>query len=236
MRRTGVLILVVGLLVAACGGDDDTSDTTQPGTTAPGGEATTTTAGEEEPAATTAPTTTEAGEPAAGAADTSVLTAECEEILAEFVKALEPVLDGRNPALLPEAEAEAIATEVEPIQQDFDAQADAAGCPSTDLRDDPEMVAAMLAVTEREAPGTLPMMQFIAQLAGYYDDVPDVSTGDCDTDLAALEALAAAGPKIDMTIEDFIDYRNLTFSVFTNCPERASELFQSPEFTAWESG
>ena len=239
MRRIVPVILALGLVAVSCGGSEEgsSSETTE-GTTATTAEPepATTVA---QPAATTttaAPATTMADEePASDIDPLSVMSQECIDILVEYVQALEPHLGGVNPRFLQQAEMEAIATEIDPIQAEYDEAVAGANCPQTDLRADRDLLTVMLDITAAEAPGALPMMGWVADLAGYYEDAPDISTGDCDADLAILQGIVAEateGPRY-LTMGEFVDLENLADSLQEICPDILTDYTESPEYTEW---
>lgn len=245
MRRVLAVSLALTLVAVACGGSGS-SDTTEeptttagdlpPATTASEPEATTTTEGEAETTTTSETTNTMAEEEATSDIDPlSVMPQECLDVFIEYVQALEPQLNGLNPNFLSQEEIEAISTEIDPIQAEYDEQVASSNCPQTDLRADRDLITVMLDVTAAEAPGALPMMGWVADLAGYYDDAPDISTGDCDADLATVEEMVAAetdGPRF-LSMGESIDLENLANSLEQICPDRYEEYFSSDEWAAW---
>lgn len=238
MRRIVPVILALGLVGVSCGGSDEgsSSETTETTATTAESEPATTVA---EPAATTttsaATTTTADDAPASDIDPLSVMPQECIDILVEYVQALEPHLGGMNPNFLTQAEIEAISAEIDPIQADYDEAVAAADCPQTDLRADRDLLTVMLDITATEAPGALRMMEWVADLAGYYDDVPDISTGDCDTDMAAFqEAISSAsGGPHELSMRQFIDLQNLARSLRETCENRLIEYTESAEYQEW---
>lgn len=229
------MLLGAALLLASCGGGAQPSETTETTTTPPGSPTTTTTAAE----STTVPiapatSTTMADEPGSEVDPLSVMSQECIDLFVEYAQALEPVIDGANPDFLSDEELEALTSELDPIQIEYDAAVAASDCPDTDIRTDRDLMTVMLDLTRSEAPGALSMMEWVADLGGYYDDFPDVSTGDCETDLAELQAkVRSTDTPNDLSRLDIIDMQNLVSSLHETCSDQVLEYFQSPEYRAW---
>ncbi|HVR32757.1 MAG TPA: hypothetical protein VMS74_08605 [Acidimicrobiia bacterium] len=235
MRRAIAMVLGAGLVLVGCGGSGEGSPDTTEG-------AATTTAGSEGTAAARGSTTTlvdatttSAAEEQDGDVDPlSVMSQECIDLFVEYAQALEPVIDGANPRFLTDGEMEALTAELDPIQEEYDAAVAESDCPNTDIRTDRDLLTVMLHLTRTEAPGALPMMEWVADLADYYDDLPDISTGDCDVDLAELQAtVSSVESPHQLQMTDLIDMENLFASLRESCPDRVADYFQSPEYQEW---
>lgn len=237
MRRA--LFVTIALVLGACGGSDQGSTSTsgQSETTATVSEPAATTAPESETTTTSSPTTTTTEEPSAQIDPLTVMSQECIDLLVDYIQALEPHLGGLNPSFLTQEELEAMTTVIDPIQADYDAQVASSDCPQTDLRSDRDLITVMLEITEAEAPGALPMMGWVADLAGYYDEAPDISSGNCDTDLASMQQIVADYPEGAryLPMGDFVDLRNLADSLRQACEDRLLEYFNSAEYEEWAS-
>lgn len=241
--RSGLAgIVVLAFVVAACGGtsEDTTSTSGQSETTTTASEeAATTTPSEPETTTTAAaPTTTARTEQPTSQIDPlTLMSQECIDLFVEYIQSLEPHLGGLNPRFLTQEELEAMTAVIDPIQADYDAQVASSDCPQTDLRSDRDLISVMLDITAAEAPGALPMMGWVADLAGYYDEVPDISTGACDADLATLQEIIADypdGPRY-LTMGDFVDLENLANSLEQICADRLNEYLNSADYQDWAS-
>ncbi len=234
-----VRLVVLGLLVSSCGGGGEPGAEETPRTTGVEAPATT------EPAGETSSTTTDSVE-----ATTSTATApsdssggELEDFMAEecaaeftpYVEALVPIVDGRTVAEirgLDEEAQEALFAAHDEIAETYNQRQEELGCPVIDLEGRTDIVGAMLARTQRDAPGALPLMEIFADLAGYYDEVADVATGDCDTDVALLGEMTEGVEQDSMTMLEISQVAHLVASLIPNCPDewvefRDGEIWQS---------
>lgn len=232
----------MAFVIAACGGTsaDNTSTSGQAATPTTASEpAATTTAPEPETTTSTSATTTTVAdeEPTSQIDPLTLMSQECIDLFIEYIQALEPHLGGLNPRFLTQEELEAMTTVIDPIQAEYDAEVASSDCPQTDLRSDRDLITVMLDITEAEAPGALPMMGWVADLADYYDDVPDISVGNCDADLAKVQEIVAEYPEGAryLTMGDFVDLRNLGNSLRQTCEDRMLEYFNSAEYEEWAS-
>lgn len=232
MVRRLTIAVIVGLVLTACGGDSgDTSE-----------ETTTTTVAETSETTEASTTTTEASAPETTEADTDgvasgPLSQACQDLWVAYVKELDPIIDGRPLLSLTEEEANAITAATEPIEQRYDVLIVEANCPEDiDLRDDFELLGQLLDLTEREAPGALPFIEFIAQQAGYYDD-ETAASGDCDEDLSSLQAFVAEyGAISNLDAEGQARYTTLVSSLLENCQAEALAYIGGDEHQAFLNG
>lgn len=232
MVRRLTTVVIVGLVLTACGGGDG----------AEADEEATTTTESVASETTEAPTTTEAAAPETTAADdgggtAGPLSQACQDLWVEYVKELDPIIDGRALLSLSEAEADQITAAVEPIEEKYDGLIVEGNCPGDiDLREDFELLGLLLELTEREAPGALPFIEFIAQQAGYYDD-DDAVSGDCDEDLATLEALIDDNGVItNLDPEGQALYTSLVSSMFGTCQAELAAFMQGDKHQAFVGG
>jgi hypothetical protein len=225
-----IVTTVIAVALVACGSDGadtTTADTQEPSSTSPDTTATT-----NAPATTAAATTTvEADEDSSAALD--VMSAECVEGFIDYLHALEPIVEGFDFIRASDAEFEALAAEVQPIEDEYQPKADELGCPDVDTRDHPELMAAMIQLAEDEAPGAAPMFQWIAMLGGYYK----VATGDCATDLAAFEAYIDENVVFsNLTFAEYAEFRDLSVSLLNFCRDQFDELAATDKYKAFSEG
>ena len=214
-KRLSIILLLV--LVAACGGA--AADTTQ----APV-ETTTTTAAVVEDTAGTDNTVAIADMPQ-----------ECIDAFVGFLRASEPVVEGFDFNNASVDDFEAMGTELESVSAAQTAEMESLNCPDASGTDE-EAFAAMIDIAEREAPGTVPYFRWIEEFAGSMGDGGGLtSSGDCETDITALEAVIAEKQSMgDLTMAEVVGVGTLVTAITTECtPERTEEFFAQPEVEAF---
>jgi hypothetical protein len=210
-----LLILLVAL-VAACGGT----------------AASTTTAGADEPTttATTAATTTTTTEEETSneTVDLADMPQECIDAFVQFLQAIEPVVQDFDFQTATLDDMEAIGTELEAVSDEQMAEMESLNCPDVSATDE-ESFAAMIDIAEREAPGTVPYFRWIEEISASFGG--EGGTGDCETDIEALEAVIADNDTMgDLTFGEVQQVGALMTSITTACsPERAAEFLAQPE-------
>lgn len=208
------LVILLVALLAACGG------TAASTTTAVADEPTTT--------ATTAATTTTAEEGTNETVDLADMPQECIDAFVQFLQAIEPVVqdfDFQNATL---DDMETIGTELEAVSDEQMAEMESLNCPDVSATDE-ESFAAMIDIAEREAPGTVPYFRWIEEISASFGG--EGGTGDCETDIEALEAVIAENETMgDLTFGEVQQVGALMTSITTACsPERAAEFLAQPE-------
>lgn len=227
MKTSRLVALVAVLLVmAACGGGSSGGSTTVPGAAITTGGADVTSP----PDQTTVPGDDDPGT----ITDISDMPAECIDAFSAFLQQIEPIvqdIDFENSTL---ADLEVLGTELEPIVQSFEDET--ADCPDLDLSDE-ESIAFMRELAERDAPGTAGYFAWIEDLMASVDDDAAVS-GDCETDIAALqEYVDQGGTMADLTFGEITAVGSLMTVVSTECsPERFQEWTSQEDVAAWAGG
>jgi hypothetical protein len=150
---------------------------------------------------------------------------ECVDTLVGYLQAIEPAVDGVDFENLSTEEFEALGVELEELSGDMTAQVEELDCPDPTGSDD-EAFAAVIALAEREAPGTVAYLQWLAGLASGFEDSAEVS-GDCETDIAALQSIIDERETMsDLSMTEVVEVGSLVASISTSCsPERAEEFF-----------
>ena len=214
-----LLIVLLLVLVAACGGAADSTTT--------GASAET----------TAAPTTTgavaeEGGEDTGTDNTVSIadMPEECIDAFVQFLQAIEPVVadfDFENASV---DEFEAMGTELETVGAEQEAEMESLNCPDTSGTDE-ETFAAMIDIAEREAPGAVPYFRWIEEFAGAFGEGGSTASGDCETDIGALEAVIADNETMgDMTMTEVAEVGALMTAITTECSaERVEEFFAQQE-------
>jgi hypothetical protein len=247
---------VAALALAACGGGDDdeqASPTTAPiatttaaaTTEAPATTAATTT---EAPATTapasttpaTAPSTTTGDDLGEGGDDgedgedgdvvivddVSDLPTECVDLLADFLKTIEPAVSDIDWDTATLGDFQAISDSLESQFTEMDAREIELGCDNYDLSSDQAAMEAAIAIAEQEAPGAVGWLEFVASLSQEpTTDAADPAL-DCEGAIAYIDGLIASGST--MTDVPFSEVNRITGAITvitTECsPEQADEF------------
>ncbi len=210
------LLIVLTVLLVACGGDAGSTTTTG------SDEATTSTADS---------TSTTEDETTNETVDLSDMPQECIDAFVSFLVAIEPVVDGFDFENATMDDMESIGTELEAATAAPTAQMESLNCPDVDATDE-EVFSAMIDIAEREAPGTVAYFRWIESLAASAGEGSGiVSSGDCETDIEAMEAVVAEKESMgNLTMAELTELGQLMTAITTECsPERFEEFFSSPE-------
>jgi hypothetical protein len=206
--------------------------------TACGGTAATTT--EAEPDETTTTTTTAAPVDEAGGdnesgetVDFADMPQECIDAFVDFLRAIEPTVEGFDFENATIEDMETMGTELEAVAEGPTADMESLDCPDPSGTDE-ETFTAMIDIAEREAPGTVAYFEWIEELAGSFGGGAGTSTGssgDCETDIAAMEAIIAEHETMaDLTMDDIAEFGALMTTITGACStERAQEFLSQPE-------
>ena len=218
------LLIAFMVLLAACGGAATTTT-----------EATETTT--ETSAATTTTNTTTAEEETTTTNETVDLAdmpQECIDAFVQFLQAIEPVVAGFDFETASLDDMEAMGTELEAVSAEQTAEMDSLDCPEVNGTDEEEF-AAMIDIAEREAPGTVPYFRWIESFAASVGEGGLTSSGDCETDIEALEAVIADKESMgNLTMAELTAVGSLMTAISTECPlARTEEFFSQPEVEAF---
>jgi hypothetical protein len=157
----------------------------------------------------------------------------CVDALVDYLRAIEPAVEGVDFENIGEDELASVMAELEAASGETTAEIDGLQCPSPEGSDD-EALAAVIALAEREAPGTVGYLEWIAAFAAGFPDLGEAS-GDCEADMAALQSVVDDGRTMsDLTMAQVVEVAGLAASVSTNCsPERAEEFFARKDVAAF---
>ena len=216
-------LLILLILVTACGGTAATTTTAEP-------DDTTTT--------TTSPVVEEEGEEEGGedgsgeTVDFADMPQECIDAFVEFLQAIEPTVEGFDFENATIEDMETMGAELESVTAGPAAEMESLDCPDPSGTDE-ENFAAMIDIAEREAPGTVAYFEWIEELAGSFGGGGGTtgSSGDCETDIAAMEAIIAEHDTMaDLTFDDISEFGALMTTITSDCStERAQEFLSQPE-------
>jgi len=218
-----VVVLLMLMVVAACGGGASGGSTTVPVDTTTGGADVTT-----PPESTTVPQDENPGT----ITDMSDMPAECVDAFRAFLQELEPIvadIDFENATM---ADLENFGTEIEPIASQFEAET--ATCPELDLSTE-DSIAFMREIAEQDAPGTVAYFQWLEEFVAGMEGGGTAASGDCETDIAALQAYVDQGGAMsDLTMGEIAAVTSLMTAVSTECtPERFQEWISQEDVAAW---
>jgi hypothetical protein len=218
MRIRRWVLAAAVVFITACGSAGGTSTSAlETATTTPGATS------------TTAPTTTIAATGSTAADGSTVgfedIPQECLDALVTFLQAIEPVVEDFDLQQATMDDIDAFGREIEDETEEYEQAIDELDCPDIDPTDREGTFEAMVDLAEREAPGTVAYVEWIRTFSESFGD--GEASGDCETDIAALEAIIAENAEMsDLQPGQIAQATALVTSVGTNCPpERAEEFF-----------
>ncbi len=229
MRALKTLTLLLVMALVACGGGTEATDTTT------ANESTTSTIAD----ATTVATAADDQDDGAGTVDDiDDMPAECVEVMVSFFKAMEPALEGFDFATMNVEDMETLGTELESVTSGFEDDIENLNCPDFETADDEEAFAAMIDIAEREAPGVVPYLEWIQSFASTADTIGSDTSGDCETDIAAMETFVADNATmVDLTMEERVEVLDLLSSISAGCSiDRQQEFFSQEDVAAFMGG
>lgn len=224
MRALKTLTLMLVMALVACGGGTETTDTTT------AADATTT---------TIATTTTVTDDDDAGTVDDfGDMPAECVDLMVSFFQAIEPALEDFDFETMDLEDMETLGTELESVTSGFEDEIENLNCPDYETTDDDEAFAAMIDIAEREAPGVVPYLEWIQEFASTADTIGSDTSGDCETDIAAMEAfIADNATMVDLTMEERVEVLDLVSSISAGCSiDRQQEFFSQEDVSTFMGG
>lgn len=228
MRIVRIAVLLA-LLASACGGAGGTGDTTT--TTTAAAETTTTS----EASQTT--TTTAADNPqVVGIGD---IPQECIDAFAGFLREIEPYVADIDWENATTADLEQLGNDLEPLSSAYDDSVAGTNCDNIQLdASDEESFQFMIDMAKREAPGTVAYLEWVEQIATSVTDPGTQASGDCESDIAALQAIVdEGGTMMDLPLSDLSTVSGLIASISTTCSaSRAAEFLNQPDVAAFMNG
>jgi hypothetical protein len=227
LSRLVVLVSVL-LLIAACGGGASGDSATVPADTTTGGADVTT-----PPESTTVPEGD--GSDAGTITDMSDMPEECIDAFRAFLQELEPIVEEIDFENATMADLETFGTDIEPIASQFEDET--ANCPELDLSTE-DSIAFMREIAEQDAPGTVAYFEWLEEFIVSMDDGGVSASGDCETDIAALQVYVDQGGAMsELTLGDVAAVTSLMTAVSTECsPERFQEWISQEDVAAWAGG
>lgn len=164
------------------------------------------------------------------------MPAECVDLLASFLRKIEPTVSSIDWDEATLADFEAFSEEFQADSTSFDAQISATGCNRYNLNgSDDRQFEQMVELAAAEAPGTLGFLQFLNSLASSATATSDPVPSDCAGNIAAVEEfLARGGSMQDLTMAEVTRLGQLMTGVSDNCTaEESTAFFARDDLTAY---
>jgi hypothetical protein len=158
---------------------------------------------------------------------------ECVDALVDYLRAIEPTVEGVDFENMGEGQLETVMAELEGLSGDVTSEIERLDCPDPSGGDD-EAFAAVIALAQQEAPGTVGYLEWVAAFASGFEDIGEAS-GDCETDIAALQSIIDQGGSMgDLTMTQVVEAGSLVASISTSCDAaRAEEFFAQADVAAF---
>lgn len=243
MRYLKLYLVIAALLLAACGSDTTSEETTDAEDLAsaatPADDADADDDGDDDGASVSglADDDDSDGE-AISVSSLDDVPEVCRDLMADFLKDIEPVvspIDWDNATL---ADFETISAEFEARADQFDAESDAAGeCDNIDLEDD-DSFDLLIDFAQDEAPGTVGFLTFISQFvdaaaAAMGDTATGAGVETCEEAIAFMDELMENYESMeDVPVSELTAMADIATVIFTCSPEQMA-YFDSPEVNAF---
>lgn len=260
MKRLVPVVAALTLIAVACGGDDSTSETPPADTVEPTDEATSTeenvadtpnesgTSDDADESTTDAATTDDTGDDDTGDTgdrEVSIQTIddipqECQDEMAEFLRALEPIVSPIDWQTATMADFEQIANDFEAEAEDFERATGDAGCNELAFVDESEGEI-LLDFARSEAPGAVGFLEFLEQLRTGSTPAEDVT--------AAPEGIETCDDAIDFLQGLMDDYEAMSAvpaselvkipsiaPLYAQCTPEQLEFFDNPDLQEFMGG
>ena len=213
-----ILISVIALL-PACGSSDkdaavgDSSDATSASVE--------TTSGEDATAGSV-----EGSDDTISVEDFGDMPPKCIELLASFLKQIEPTVSAIDWDKATLGEFEEFSTQFQTESDSFDSQTAAAGCDKYNLTgSDEKQFQQMAELAAAEAPGTLGFITFLSSLSASQTAAAGSLPDDCAGTIDAIEPYLAKGTMQDLTVGEVGVVGQLMGAVNTKCTAEEATAF-----------
>lgn len=163
---------------------------------------------------------------------------KCIELLATFLKQIEPTVSAIDWDKATLGDFEAFSTQFQTESDSFDAQTAAAGCDKYNLSgSDDKQFQQMAELAAAEAPGTLGFITFLRSLSASQTSASGSLPADCTSTIDAIEPYLAKGTMQDLTVAEVGVVGQLMGAVNTNCTtEEAAAFYARDDVTAFVGG
>ena len=166
---------------------------------------------------------------------------ECVDLATTFLQQIEPIVSTIDWSTATLADLETIIPQFEPLATAFEEAGQSSGCEGLFV-DDVQSAALMTELAAQVAPGAVPYLAFVTQLATTATTGEVVAggliSGDCETDIATLQGIIAEGGTIaDVPLTEAAEITQLAAAIGTECPAaRSAEVLSDPALTEFLSG
>jgi hypothetical protein len=165
---------------------------------------------------------------------------ECIDAFGDYLREIEAIvepIDWENATM---EEMEEVGTALDPATTQFEEATADSGCEDINVdATDEESFDFMIELARDEAPGTVAYLEMIRGMVGEFGEEADIPVaGDCETDIATLQALIDEGGTMqDRTFPEIAAIGNLVTSITTNCDQdRALEFMGAEDVTNFMRG
>lgn len=163
---------------------------------------------------------------------------KCIELLATFLKQIEPTVSAIDWETATLGEFEAFSKQFQTESDSFDSQTTAAGCDKYNLTgSDNKQFQQMAELAAAEAPGALGFIEFLGSLSESQNAAADSLPSDCAGTIAAIEPYLAKGTMQDLTVGEVGLVGQLMGAIGSNCTaEEATAFYGRDDVTAFTGG
>jgi hypothetical protein len=245
--RKMFLISAFALLVAACGGSDNdvavgdaTGETSASVENSTVDDSSASSAGSVESSTADDSSTgsVEESDDTISVDDFGDMPPKCIELLATFLKQIEPTVSAIDWDKATLGEFEEFSKQFEAESDSFDSQTAAAGCDKYNLTgSDEQQFEQMAELAAAEAPGALGFITFLRSLSESQTAAAASIPSDCAGTIAAIEPYLARGSMRDLTVGEVGLVGQLMGAVGSNCTaEEASAFYDRDDVAAFTGG
>jgi hypothetical protein len=163
---------------------------------------------------------------------------KCIELLASFLKQIEPTVSAIDWDKATLGDFEEFSTQFQTESDSFDAQTAAAGCDKYNLTgSDEKQFEQMAELAAAEAPGALGFIEFLSSLSESQTAASENLPSDCAGTIDAIEPYLAKGTMQDLTVAEVGLVGQLMGAIGTNCTaEEATAFYGRDDVTAFVGG
>jgi hypothetical protein len=163
---------------------------------------------------------------------------KCIELLATFLKQIEPTVAAIDWDTATVGEFEEFSTQFQAESDSFDAETSAAGCDKYNLTgSDEKQFQQMAELAAAEAPGALGFITFLSSLAASQTAASGSLPSDCAGTIDAIEPYLAKGTMRDLTVAEVGLVGQLMGAIGTNCSaDEATAFYGRDDVNAFVGG
>ncbi|MGH8923517.1 MAG: hypothetical protein ACRDWA_02550 [Acidimicrobiia bacterium] len=160
------------------------------------------------------------------------MPAECVDALRDYLRAIEPIVEGVDFQSTTMSDFEALGEELADATEGFEERTES--CPDLDVST-AESFDLIREFAESEAPGTVAYFNFIEEFVGSFEET-GAASGDCETDIAAFqEYVDRTDSMSELTASEVAAASNLMSTIAVVCSDERFLEWQE-EISDWTSG